>query len=48
MASSMIRAGAGNLPDFRIFAKSLASLTVKFPVIDERPPEIWAWTVGNE
>ena len=33
IASSIIRAGAGSLPDFRIFAKSLASLTVKLPVI---------------
>ena len=39
IASSIIRAGAGNLPDFKIFAKSFASFTVKFPVIDERPPQ---------
>ena len=33
MASSIMRAGAGSLPDFKMLAKSLASLIVKFPVI---------------
>ena len=35
IASSIIRAGAGNLPDFKIFAKSFASFKVKLPVIDD-------------
>ena len=48
IASSIILAGAGNFPDFKIFARSFASLTVKFPVIEDLPPLISDWTVGNE
>ena len=32
-----MRTGAGNLPAFKILAKSRASSTVKFPAIDELP-----------
>ena len=35
IASSIILAGAGNFPDFKIFARSFASLTEKYPVIEE-------------
>ena len=40
IASSIILAGAGNFPDFKILAKSFASFTEKFPVIDDLPPLI--------
>ena len=46
IASSIIRAGAGNLPDFKMLAKSFASFKVKSPVIDDLPPAISACTVG--
>ena len=36
----MISALAGNLPALSTFAKSSASLTVKFPEISVLPPEI--------
>ena len=48
ISSCMIRAGAGNLPDCKTFTRSLASLMVKFPVMDERPPLISFCTVGKE
>ena len=48
IASSIILAGAGNLPDFKILDRSFASFIVKFPVICDLPPEISAWTVGKE
>ena len=47
IASSIILAGAGNFPDFKIFARSFASLTEKFPVIEDLPPLISDWTVGK-
>ena len=48
IASSIILAGAGNLPDFKILDKSLASLILKLPEIWDLPPEISDWTVGKE
>ena len=38
IVSCSMRAGAGILPDFKMLAKSFASVTVKLPVIEERPP----------
>ncbi len=48
VSSDTIRAGAGSLPAFKIFTKSSASRTVKFPEIDELPPPISLCTVGKE
>ena len=36
----MISADAGSLPARRTFARSIASLSVKFPVISDLPPDI--------
>ena len=46
-ASSTIRAGAGSLPAFKIFAKSFASLISKLPVMLELPPAISPCTFGK-
>ena len=36
----IISAEAGSFPALKTFAKSIPSLSVKFPVISDRPPEI--------
>ena len=43
-----IVAGAGSLPDLSTLARSVASSTEKFPVIDETPPVISPSTLGYE
>ena len=47
-SSAMIRAGAGNLPDFKMFARSPASFTSKRPEIWELPPLISSFTLGED
>ena len=46
IVSETIFAGAGILPDLRIFAKSVASSRVKLPLISVLPPVISDWTRG--